>query len=1298
MEPVAVVGMGALFPGAPDLDAYWRNLVGGVDCITGVPEDYGLDGFPGARGGFLGDLATVDVAGLGLMPAALPSTEPDQLLALHVAKAAIADAGDLGDHARVGVILGRGGYLTAGLSQIDLRTNVARQLVTTLGELLPDLGPAELDRVRTAFLDRLGPESPGSEIGHVPNLAASRIANRLGFGGPAYTVDAACASSLIAIDHAVNELAGGRCDAVLAGGVHHGHDATLWTVFARLGALSRTAGIRPLSGNADGLLIGEGTGIVVLKRLSDARAAGDRVYAVVRGTGVASDGGGVSLMHPASGGQVLAVRRAWDAAGLDPAAPDSVGLIEAHGTATREGDAAEVATLRDVFGPGEPAVVGSVKSMIGHTMPAAGIAGFIKAALAVHHGVLPPTLHCETPHPGLAGTRFRPIAEAQPWTGTRRAAVNAFGFGGISAHVVLEQESSPVVVRTPTRVLRIAANSAGELAELLNAGRSVGSGPVRMSIVDPDERKIATAHRVLVAGKPWRGRGDIWFSPAPLLPEGKIAFLYPGLEAQFSAEVETVARRFGFAAPELSTHTLGRHGAAVSDVGRMMDAAVRMLGILPDAVAGHSIGEWSAMTSAGMYDEDELSAVLDTFDLDNFPVPDVVFATLGAPAERVEPRLTGDLTLSHDNSPNQCVVCGPADQVRALLAELLDERVLGQELPFRSGFHTPALRPYVGRIENGLGKHVLRPPAVPIWSATIAAPYPDDIDEVRELFTRHLLEPVRFRPMIEAMYAAGFRVFVQVGPGQLHTLVSDVLAGRDHLAVAASSTRHDGIGQLTRVAAAVWADGGAVRDELWPPLPLTPTRLRLGRPLVSLGPDAPALIGSVRAEPARPDRVAAFLRDTEQAVADVLAAARVTGGHQEHEMSLRTMPYLRDHSFYDLPAGWPDAHDGFPVVPATELVRQLMAAAERAMPGMRAIAVHDARFERWLAVEPAVRVRFEITPVGPRRIRVTAKGHAQAEIELAAGYPGDRPVPWTLPADREPLLTGEEMYRRRWMFHGPAYQGVSEISGIGDRHVHGVITVPDAPGSLLDNAGHFVGYWVMEEFEENCWTFPKRFGHIRFFSDPPRPGDKVVCQARLVSVTGTSVEAELLLVRDDGTVWAHATGWQLHRFACTPRVRAMKENMGTAMIAHDRDGWYWVGETWPDLATRELMARMYLTRAEQADYQSQPPTARRGWLLGRITAKDAARAWLLASGRAEVFPAELEVGSGVVTERFGARSTVDVTVEQCREVAVALTGPGRITVLDTEPSLAELGPEVRLERLWHNDREYFVAWTRESGR
>lgn len=912
--PVAIVGMSVLLPGAVDLDAYWRNLLGGTDAISEVPDGrwdadyYRPDSASGPavadqvycrRGGFVDELAEVEVTRFGIMPNSVPGTEPDQLIALHVAASALADAGGesrLPDRQRVGVVLGRGGYLTPGLVRLDQRVRTAGQLVRTLGELLPDLDPGQLDRIRTAFTERLGPDSPESVIGLVPNLAASRVANRLDLRGPAYTVDAACASSLIAVDQAVTELAAGRCDLMLAGGVHHCHDITLWSVFSQLRALSPSQRIRPFHREADGILIGEGTGVVVLKRLADAERDGDRIYAVIRGTGVSSDGRAASLVNPDSTGQAHAVRQAWEAAGLDPALPDSIGLLEAHGTATPAGDAAELATLAEVFGDTGTshgrAVIGSVKSMIGHTMPAAGVAGLVKAALAVHHGMLLPTLHCDDPHPALAATRFRPLEKAAPWETTpeqpvRRAAVNAFGFGGINAHVVLEEAPgarsprpaavgrpiSPAVIDEPERVLTLAADSPEALAALLDADdsavlaaaaahTSTPPGRSRLGIVAPDAKRLALARRAVAKGRAWQGRSDVWFTPSPLIGPGagKLAFVFPGLEGDFTPRVEDVAAHFGLRENRSSTPAqvgdVGRHGFDVVGVGRLLDAALRKMGVVPDAVAGHSVGEWTAMTAAGVYSPDEVSDFMEAFDPDSVTVPGLAFGAIGAPAERVLSALAADwpdagIVLSHDNAPGQSMVCGPDKAVDEFVRSFRAQGVLSQVLPFQSGFHTPMLKPYLAPIEEATNRFRLHPPTVPLWSGTTASPFPSDEKAVRELFIRHLLEPVRFRQLVEAMYAAGHRAFVQVGTGQLGSLIDATLSGRDHLVVAANSPHRSGLAQLRRVAVALWAAGGTVD-----PTTLAPQRpaLRQERPAVRLDMDgalvsldAPTLV-KLRAE------------------------------------------------------------------------------------------------------------------------------------------------------------------------------------------------------------------------------------------------------------------------------------------------------------------------------------------------------------------------------------------------------------------------------------------------------------------
>ncbi|MEU8588780.1 beta-ketoacyl synthase N-terminal-like domain-containing protein [Streptomyces sp. NPDC048664] len=1479
--PVAIVGMAVLLPGASGLDAYWQNLVRGVDAITDVPETrWDTDYYrPGSahepavahqvycrRGGFVDDLAEVEVTRFGIMPNSVPGTEPDQLIALNVAAAALTDAGGperLPDRHRVGVVLGRGGYLTPGLVRLDQRVRTATQLVRTLAELLPDVDPGQLDQIREAFTERLGPDSPESAIGLVPNLAASRIASRLDLRGPAYTVDAACASSLVAVDQAVRELAGGRCDVMFAGGVHHCHDITLWSVFSQLRALSPSQRIRPFHRDADGILIGEGTGVVVLKRLADAERDGDRVYAVIRGTGVASDGRAAGLVNPDPGGQAHAVRQAWRAAGLDPAVPGSIGLLEAHGTATPAGDTAELATLLDVFGPAvtqgrDRAVIGSVKSMIGHTMPAAGVAGLVKAALAVHHGTLLPTLHCDDPHPALTATRFRPLDRAAPWERTdaqpvRRAAVNAFGFGGINAHVVLEEAPGagatrpsrtaaplPATARTvavaePERVLLLAADTPERLTALLDgddhvvlargldAGRGhPDAGRSRLAVVAPTAKRLALARRAVAKGRAWHGRGDVWFRPGPLLGRGAEGtgnggpvFVFPGLEGDFEPHVDDVAAHFGL--PRVAARSgghdrvadVGRHGFDVVGVGRLLDAALRAMGVVPGAVAGHSVGEWTAMTVAGLYAGGEVDDFMASFDPDTVTVPGLAYGAIGASAEQVLHALDdgwadAGLVLSHDNAPAQSMVCGPDAAVREFVRSFRARGVLSQVLPFRSGFHTPMLASHLAPIEEAASRFRLCPPAVAVWSGSTAAPFPEEEGAVRELFLRHLLEPVRFRQLAEAMYAAGHRVFVQVGTGQLGSLIGDTLGGRDHLVVAANSPRRTGLAQLRRVAAALWTAGAAVAPCLPPartaPAGRPPVRLDLGGALVSLdaGPLAelrarlhttgtrrPAPLEALAARSPIAAELDALLHDTADTAAALLTAAShrrppprhatPTPAHRQPQatasahrqapaptpvlaqpsrsghdpdpaqsrapavvrgadsgpsrgrtqadaasvigipsaptpgpgptsadvpgpapavrtsrgvlrVSVEAMPHLLDHCFFPQRAGWPEVGDRWPVVPATTIVQLLMDTAQRAAPGLRAVAVHGARFDQWLAATPPVDVPVTVTEDagGPHRLAVSCGPYARAVVELAPAYPAPPAVHRrTDPAtERVPEHLAAQLYDERWMFHGPAFQGITELTAIGEHHIRGVITTPPAPGALLDNVGQLLGYWIMSTRAERTVVFPVGMRHMRFHGPHPLPGTEVECLVRVTSLTDTLLQADALLTVD-GEMWAEVSGWQDRRFDNDPSTRPVERFPDRNTLSRARPGgWVLLHERWPDLASRELVMRNSLSGEERAEYAAHPPRGRRQWLLGRIAAKDAVRRWLWDHGEGPVYPAEIRIrndasGRPYATGLHGRTlPPLDLSLAHRAEAGVAIVRPR---------TPGGLGPGIDVEEIAERD-------------
>ncbi|MEV5572822.1 beta-ketoacyl synthase N-terminal-like domain-containing protein [Spirillospora sp. NPDC052269] len=1371
-EPIAVVGLGAVYPGAGSAAELWANVRAGVDAITDVPPhrwDPALYHDPSAydgparadrfycrRGGFVDDLATADPARFGIRPAAVPGIEPDQLLALRTAAEAIADAGGderLRDRARVGVVLGRGGHIGPGLARLDQRVTAFHQVAAILTELLPDLPAGRLEQIREAFHTRLGPEAPDASDGVVPNPVASRVANRFDLRGPAYTVDAACASSLIAVEHAVRALRSGQCDAMLAGAVHHSHHATLWSVFSRLRALSPTGMIRPLDRAADGTLLSEGTGMALLKRLPDALRAGDKIYAVIRGAGSSSDGRASGVLNPQVDGQVLALERAWADAGLDPSAPDAAGLVEAHGTGAPAGDAAELAALLRVFGErGGPLHVGTVKSMIGHAMPAAGMAGMIKAACALRDAVLPPTLHVTEPHQAMSGTRLTPVLSAAGWErpahGPRRAVVNAFGFGGTNAHLVLEEAPEvakahlgPLRVRSGggdgERVLRLAARTPAELADLLRApndellercDQEPADLPCRLAIVAPDTRRLTLARAVADRGTPWRGRGDIWFTPRPLLASGgRLVFLFPGFEASFAPRVDDVADHFGLGRPDLTGRTdmLG-HAADVMAVGRLLAAALAETGVRPDVVAGHSLGEWTAMLVSGMYTPDVMETFLGALDPGGLRVPDLLYGALGCGADRVLEVLgtRADVVVSHDNCPHQSVVCGDPDAVREILRRFGSEGVLGQELPFRTGFHTPMAASLLEQLGTAFQALSIHPPDIPIWSATTVAPFPEDEADVRDLVRRHLLEPVRFSELVEELYGAGVRAFVQVGPGSISGFVGDRLGDREHLAMAVNVPQRSGLAQLRRVAAALWAEGHGAGPAAAPPVvPSGPgaVRLDLGVPVVRLDglvapltPPAPARPGEWPSLPHTDPVTAeldAFLREAVDSATDVMdalqntartpspavpqapappapplvpAQPRPTELTVRRVFSLDTMPYVRDHCLFRQPVDWPEASDGFPVVPLTTLLETMADAARELFPDLVCVGLEQVRALRWVTADPPTGTEvsarlLETGAGGLHRVEIVVKGHTDGIVLLAPRYPSPpEPDRTPLTGEAPPPVPADRFYAERWMFHGPLYQGVREIAALASDGVRGVLTSLPTPGALMDNLGQLAGHWIQVHGEKDQTVFPTGIDRVTWYGPRPPAGALLPATVRTRGLTSTTLRSDGELTGPDGRVWCRVEGWTTHRFYTdeeTWRMKFTPEVSGTA--EPQPEGWVLAREHWNNGSSRELLMRQYLNAAERPGYEALTPREQGPWLLGRIAAKDAVRHWLWEHGHGPLFPAEVTInddasGRPRATGAFG--SSPALSVAQTDELAVALVRPaGRtchieITRADARPA------------------------------
>ncbi|HEV2372499.1 MAG TPA: SDR family NAD(P)-dependent oxidoreductase [Streptosporangiaceae bacterium] len=850
---VAIVGMACVYPGADGLGAYWANVVAGKDAVTDVPaerwrhETY--PDVPSARGGFL-PRVPFDALAYGIPPSSLPSIEPAQLLALEVAARALADAGYAVrpfDRERTSVVFGaEAGSDLSGAYGL-------RSMLPTYAPLPPGV---------EAHLPRL---SEDSFPGVLSNVIAGRIANRLDLGGVNYTVDAACAASLAALDLACKELAAGTSDMVLCGGADTHNGVYDFAMFASVHALSPSGRCAPFDASADGIALGEGVACVVLKRLADAERDGDRIYAVVKGVAGSSDGRSLGLTAPRPEGQRRALDRAYAMAGISPA---DVGLIEAHGTGTVVGDRAELATLTGLFTesgarPGT-CVVGSVKSQIGHTKCAAGLAGLIKVAHALHTGVRPGTVHLSDPNPGWepASSPFAFATTPRPWAaepGQRHAGVSAFGFGGTNFHAVLsgyggadepghglrEWPAELVVFRgdvaaAVARLNRLtSANDAAgrpwQLADLA-ATMAADNGPVRAGVVATSLDDLATK-----AGGPLPEQGA----------GGGVAFLFPGQSSQRPGMLRDIFTAFPrlnrllrlaggryadamFPPAAFTPAQRERQAAAITDT-RVAQPALGIaglavlhllgeLGVRPDMAGGHSYGELLALCAAGAYDEAcllELSQVRAEAILAAAGSDPGAMAAVSAPAAQVITAVAGTgVVLANHNSPSQVVVSGPTPAVEAAIETLTERGMTARRLPVACAFHSPLVAAAARTLASVLADRDVAVPGFPVFANATAAPYPGTPDGVREVLARQVAEPVRFAEQVTAMYAAGARTFVEAGPGRVLTgLVGAVLQDLPHTALACDVPGENGLVQLLKTLAALIQAG----------VPVDPAPLFAGR-------------------------------------------------------------------------------------------------------------------------------------------------------------------------------------------------------------------------------------------------------------------------------------------------------------------------------------------------------------------------------------------------------------------------------------------------------------------------------------
>ncbi|MBG1259424.1 type I polyketide synthase [Nostoc commune] len=584
--PIAIIGMSALFPKAKNLQEYWDNIIGKVDCITDIPtsrwniDDY-YDPDPTVpdktyckRGGFIPDI-DFNPLEFGLPPNILEVTDVAQLLSLVVAKAAMEDAG-YGDSSnfsreRTGVVLG----VVGGCMQL-ITPLTSRLQYPVWQKVLKSSGLSDEDTekiIQKMKLAYVGWEE-NSFPGWLANVVAGRIANRLNLGGMNCVVDAACASSMSAVKMSISELLEGRCDMMITGGVEADNSIFNYMCFSKTPASSKKDFLNPFDAESDGMMVGEGIGMLVLKRLADAERDRDRIYAVIKGIGAGSDGKYKSIYAPRKEGQAKTLRRAYEDAGIPYT---SIELIEAHGTGTPAGDLCEFTALNEVFSENNPnkqhIALGSVKSQIGHTKAAAGSASMIKAALAIYHKVLPPTINVTQPNPkfGMENSPFYLNTEVRPWLQSdpntpRRAGVSSFGFGGTNYHLVLEEynkeQSDAYRIHTAPRSVLIWADTPEQLLvkceaaklqlesatanqyyqELINSCKSsdIPIPSARVGFIAVSQVEAGELLQVVInqlkkqpQAASWEHPRGVYYRKSGMSLKGKVVALFPGQGSQY---------------------------------------------------------------------------------------------------------------------------------------------------------------------------------------------------------------------------------------------------------------------------------------------------------------------------------------------------------------------------------------------------------------------------------------------------------------------------------------------------------------------------------------------------------------------------------------------------------------------------------------------------------------------------------------------------------------------------------------------------------------------------------------------
>jgi acyl transferase domain-containing protein/acyl carrier protein len=811
-EPIVIIGMSCRLPGGVDSpEAFWRMLHDGVDAIGEVPSNrwdssayYDPDPETPGRmstrfGGFLETIDEFDPAFFGISPREARSLDPQQRMLLEVTWEALELAGQ-----SPGQLYGSSTGVFIGMSTFDY----------ALHQVGGAVDPEDLDRID-------GYVATGTTM----SPAAGRLSYVLGLNGPSMVVDTACSSSLVATHLAVTSLRNRECDMAVVGGVNLILRPE-WNVnFTKAHMLAPDGRCKTFDASADGYSRGEGCGVVILQRVSDAVAARRNIIAAIRSSAVNQDGASGGLTVPSGPSQEQVIRRALDGAGLRP---QDIGYVEAHGTGTSLGDPIEVAALGSVFGPNRtkqaPLRIGSVKTNIGHLEAAAGVAGLMKVALALRHGEIPPHLHFTRGNPMIDwnGLPVEVPVEPTPWPADgkpRRAGISSFGFTGTNAHVVLEEAPAAALPNDagrsseadrPLHLLTASARTPAALQDL--AGKYERHLADRPDIPLPDVAFTANTgrthfrHRLAVlADSPATARSRLAAFTAGTSSAGVftgqsverpgIVFLFTGQGSQYAGmgrqlyETQPLFRATLDRCDEILRGHLERplldvlyprdgESSPLDDTAYTQPAlfaieyALAMLwrswGVEPDAVMGHSVGEYVAACVSGVFSlEDGLSLIVHRARLMQALSAAGQMVAVQTPEAQAAAAIVAhasDVSLAAINGPSSVVISGAARAISDVVASLQAEGIHTQSLRVSHAFHSPLMEPMLAdfaRVASGI---TLSPPAKEIIS-NVTGDFSSAAMATGDYWVRHVREPVRFARGMESLHEKGYRVFVEIGPG-----------------------------------------------------------------------------------------------------------------------------------------------------------------------------------------------------------------------------------------------------------------------------------------------------------------------------------------------------------------------------------------------------------------------------------------------------------------------------------------------------------------------------------------------------